>query len=69
MKIAVLAETAAGEKRVAATPETVKKFGALGATVAVEAGAGKGANIPDQAFTDAGQAVPEVDRLKLRGRE
>ena len=57
MKIAVLAETAAGEKRVAATPETVKKFGALGATVAVEAGAGKGANIPDSAFVDAGATV------------
>jgi NAD(P) transhydrogenase subunit alpha len=57
MKIAVLAETAAGEKRVAATPETVKKFGALGATVAVEAGAGGPANIPDAAFAEAGAAV------------
>jgi NAD(P) transhydrogenase subunit alpha len=39
VKIAVLRETAAGERRVAATPETVKKFVALGAEVAVEAGA------------------------------
>lgn len=57
MKIAVLAETAAGELRVAATPETVKKYQALGATVAVEAGAGRGANIPDAAFADAGATV------------
>jgi H+-translocating NAD(P) transhydrogenase subunit alpha len=57
MKIAVLAETAPGERRVAATPETVKKLGALGATVAVESGAGAGANIPDAAFVDAGAMV------------
>jgi NAD(P) transhydrogenase subunit alpha len=65
MKIAVLAETAAGEKRVAATPETVKKFGALGATLAVEAGAGAGANIPDAAFADAGATLgSRADVLK-----
>ncbi|WP_199554703.1 Re/Si-specific NAD(P)(+) transhydrogenase subunit alpha [Sandaracinobacteroides hominis] len=57
MKIAVLAETAAGEKRVAATPETVKKLIALGASVAVEAGAGAGARISDSAFSDAGASI------------
>lgn len=57
MKIAVLAETAAGEKRVSATPETVRKYLSLGATVAVEAGAGAGANIPDAAFAEAGATV------------
>jgi NAD/NADP transhydrogenase alpha subunit len=36
MKIAVLKESAAGETRCAAIPETVKKFSALGAKVAVE---------------------------------
>lgn len=40
MRIAVLKETAAGETRVAASAETVKKFIALGASVAVQAGAG-----------------------------
>ena len=40
MKIAIAAETDAGEPRVAATPETVKKFVGFGAQVAVEAGAG-----------------------------
>ncbi len=57
MKIAVLKETAAGERRVAATPETVRKLIALGATVAVETGAGQGASIADQAFVDAGASV------------
>jgi len=57
MKIAVLKETAAGERRVAATPETVKKFIGLGATVAVEEGAGRGASIADAAYADAGATV------------
>ncbi|QMW22031.1 Re/Si-specific NAD(P)(+) transhydrogenase subunit alpha [Sandaracinobacteroides saxicola] len=59
MKIAVLKETAAGEKRVAATPETVKKFIGLGASVGVEAGAGQGANIPDAAFEAAGASIAD----------
>ena len=57
MRIAVLRETAEAERRVAATPETVKKLIALGATVAVEHGAGDGANIADGAYTDAGASV------------
>ena len=57
MKLAVLRETAAGETRVAMTPETVKKFIALGATVAVEAGAGASASISDAALTEAGASV------------
>ena len=57
MRIAVLRETEAGEARVAATPETVKKLIALGATIAVEAGAGAGANIADALYTDAGANV------------
>jgi NAD(P) transhydrogenase subunit alpha len=57
MKIAVLRETAPGEARVAATPETVKKFISLGATVAVETGAGEDASIADAAFAEAGASV------------
>ena len=57
MKIAVVAETAVGERRVAATPETVGKLAALGAQVAVEAGAGRGAAIADDAFQAAGAEV------------
>ncbi len=59
MRIAVLRETADAERRVAATPETVRKLIALGATVAVETGAGTGANIADAAFTDAGATVAD----------
>ncbi|RZM06461.1 MAG: NAD(P)(+) transhydrogenase (Re/Si-specific) subunit alpha, partial [Sphingomonas sp.] len=57
MKIAVLKEQADGERRVAATPETVKKFIALGAVLAVEAGAGETASIADAAYADAGASV------------
>lgn len=57
MKIAIPAETAAGERRVAATPETVGKLLRLGAAVAVEAGAGAGAHIADEAFAAAGADV------------
>jgi len=57
VKIAVLRETAPGERRVAATPETVKKLIALGANVAVERGAGGLANIADQAFADSGASL------------
>jgi NAD(P) transhydrogenase subunit alpha len=53
MKIAVLKE-AAGESRVAAIPETVKKFIALGADVAVEKGAGANASVADADFQAAG---------------
>ncbi|QYE36149.1 Re/Si-specific NAD(P)(+) transhydrogenase subunit alpha [Polymorphobacter sp. PAMC 29334] len=61
MRIAVLRETAEAERRVAATPETVKKLIALGATVAVESGAGDGANISDSAYSDAGATVDGRD--------
>jgi len=57
MKIAVISETAALESRVAATPETIKKLIGLGATVSVEAGAGKNSGIPDAEFTAAGAQI------------
>ena len=56
MKIAVLKESGA-ETRVAAIPETVKRYVALGATVAIEAGAGLKASIADADFADAGAAI------------
>jgi len=56
VKIAVLKE-AAGENRVSATPETAKKFAALGAEVAVENGAGEGASVPDSDYEAAGATV------------
>ena len=57
IKIAVLKESATGETRVAASAETVKKFIALGASVAIEAGAGAGASIRDADYEAAGASV------------
>ncbi|MFA7604392.1 MAG: NAD(P) transhydrogenase subunit alpha [Novosphingobium sp.] len=57
MRLAVLKERANGETRTAATPETVRKFIALGATVAVEQGAGLGAAISDADYAAAGAEV------------
>ena len=50
MKIAVVKERRPGETRVAATPETVKKFVALGTEVVVESGAGQASNISDNDY-------------------
>jgi len=56
LKVAVLKE-GAGESRVAAIPETVKKFAGLGAAVSVEKGAGESASISDAEFEGAGASV------------
>lgn len=60
MKIAILKERAPGENRVAATPETAKKFAALGLDVAVEAGAGANASVSDAAFVEVGVSVGDA---------
>ena len=57
MKIGVIRETAAGERRVSATPETAKKFIALGATVMIETDAGRGASIADDAYAAVGAII------------
>jgi NAD(P) transhydrogenase subunit alpha len=57
VKLAVLKETAQAERRVAATPETVRKFVALGAEMAVEAGAGLPASVADSDYEAAGATV------------
>src|SRR5436305_14680913 len=57
MRIAVAREIDAGESRVAATPETVKKMKGLGADVAVEPNAGTKSGIPDGEFAAAGATV------------
>lgn len=57
MKIGILKERRAHEKRCAATPETVKKYIGLGAEVVVEAGAGVAASISDAAFAAAGAKI------------
>ena len=57
MKIAILKERRPHETRVAATPETVKKLGALGAEIVIETGAGTAAAYSDQAYAAAGASV------------
>jgi H+-translocating NAD(P) transhydrogenase subunit alpha len=60
MLIGVPLETAAGETRVAATPETVKKLKAQGHTIQVQAGAGIGASVTDAAYEAAGAEIVDA---------
>jgi H+-translocating NAD(P) transhydrogenase subunit alpha len=57
MRIAVARESDPAEDRVAATPDTVKRFKSLGAEVVVEPGAGVKSGIPDSEFTAAGASI------------
>ena len=57
MKIGIPKEVHAGEKRAAATPETVGQLVKLGYTVAIEAGAGEGAQFADEAYRAAGAQI------------
>ncbi|KIO48927.1 Re/Si-specific NAD(P)(+) transhydrogenase subunit alpha [Nitrosospira sp. NpAV] len=58
MHIGIPAEIRGGETRVAATPETVKKFTAKGFhVVLVQSGAGAGASIPDEEYQAAGATI------------
>ncbi|AJP56479.1 NADP transhydrogenase subunit alpha [Pandoraea vervacti] len=57
MRIGIPAETLAGESRVAATPETVKKLVASGHQVVIGRGAGDAASVPDAAFEAAGASL------------
>ena len=59
MKIGIVKEMAPDERRVSGTPETVKKFTALGATVAVETGAGLSAAISDADYVAMGATVAD----------
>lgn len=68
MRIAILKERHAGETRVAATPETVKKFVGAGHEVAIEKGAGVAAAIPDDAFAEAGAKIGTA-AATLKGAE
>lgn len=65
MRIAVLRERRAGDRRVAATPDTVRKLVALKHSVAVETGAGLTAGVRDEDYAAAGATVgPAADALK-----
>ena len=57
MKVAVVKERRAHERRVAASPDSVKRMAGLGLEVAVESGAGEAAGFTDAAFAAAGAAI------------
>ena len=57
--VGVARETAAGERRVAITPETCRKLVAAGATVQVQPGIGAGAHFPDASYAEAGAVLAE----------
>jgi NAD(P) transhydrogenase subunit alpha len=69
MKIAIARERSEGEARVAATPETVQKFVGLGATVAVETGAGAAARFPDAEYRAAGATIEASAEAALSGAD
>ncbi|QED28219.1 Re/Si-specific NAD(P)(+) transhydrogenase subunit alpha [Microvenator marinus] len=57
MKIGVLKETAAREKRVAAVPDTVKQYVKMGYEVLIEHNAGRDARLPDSVYEEAGARI------------
>src|ERR1700724_2652035 len=63
MKIAVAKEIDPSEPRVAASPDTVKKFKAVGVDIAIEPGAGIKSGLPDSEFTAVGATV-SADAVK-----
>lgn len=67
MRLAVLKERRAGETRVAATPETVKRLLGLGLDVVVESGAGEGAEIADADYQAAGAEIAPDAAASLSG--
>jgi H+-translocating NAD(P) transhydrogenase subunit alpha len=65
MKVAVVKETAPGERRVALVPEAVAKLRAAGLEVLVETAAGDGSWLSDDAFTEAGATIAARDELAV----
>jgi NAD(P) transhydrogenase subunit alpha len=63
VRIAVPNEGAAGEPRVALVPDVIKRLGASGHEVVVEASAGAGARIPDELFEAAGAQIATTDAV------
>ncbi|MGV7196044.1 NAD(P) transhydrogenase subunit alpha [Xanthomonas axonopodis] len=63
VQVLVLKERAAGERRVAATPETVRKLVALGAGVWIEPDAGRASSMDDAAYLQAGAQLANAQTL------
>jgi H+-translocating NAD(P) transhydrogenase subunit alpha len=69
MRIAVLDESGQGEPRVAASPETVKKYVGMGATVSVQKGAGLSSAITDADYEAAGASIAKTAKDALKDAE
>jgi H+-translocating NAD(P) transhydrogenase subunit alpha len=69
MRIAVLDESGQGEPRVAASPETVKKYVGLGASVSVQKGAGLGSAVTDAEYESAGAVIAKTAKDALKDAE
>jgi NAD(P) transhydrogenase subunit alpha len=69
MKLAILTERRPDETRVAATPDTVKKYVDMGMTVVVESGAGAHANFSDGLYQSAGASVVGDFASALQGAD
>jgi NAD(P) transhydrogenase subunit alpha len=69
MNLAVLKERRAGEARVAATPESVKKLKGLGLSVVVESGAGAKARFSDADYEAAGAMIARDAAAALQGAD
>ncbi len=63
MRVGVPLEVAGNERRVALTPDAVSRLTATGLEIAVEAGAGSGASLPDDSYREAGAHI--VDSAQL----
>lgn len=69
MKLAVPRESEAGETRVAATPDTVKRFVSLGFEVSVETGAGTLSRVVDADYQAAGATIAKDAGATLEGAD
>jgi len=63
MKVAVVKETGPTERRVALVPEAVAKLHSAGHEILVQTGAGAGAFLPDESYSEAGASVVPADQL------
>lgn len=67
--IAVACESQKSERRIGLSPETAKKFAALGCRVKVESGAGKGSYFSDKDYEEAGATIAKTAAAALKGAD
>jgi H+-translocating NAD(P) transhydrogenase subunit alpha len=66
MRIAIPKERRPNEARVAASPDTIKKYVGMGFDVVVETGAGEGASLADDSFVGAGASIAGDEAAALK---